>query len=166
MDSLNSNMDLRNKIIELALKEVGVCEAPPNSNSVKYNDWFYNKPVSGANYPWCGVFVSWVFYMAGISLPRLDYLRGFAGCQYAVKNVNKWGKIVTVPLPGDVVFFDWNGDGNFDHTGIFVKDLGKGLFQSIEGNTSFTNNSNGGEVMLRSDRRYKFVVFVRPNTLA
>ena len=78
---------------------------------------------------------------------------------------SKWGRLVTVPAVGDVVFFDWNGDGRFDHTGIFVKDLGKGLFQAVEGNTAFGNDSNGGEVMLRSDRKYKNAIFVRPNVL-
>ena len=109
--------------------------------------------------------MSWVFFNAKLPLGTIDYLRGFAGCPYAVRNVRKWGRLVTVPQPGDVVFFDWNGDGIFDHTGIFVKDLGKGLFQSIEGNTAFGNDSNGGEVMKRSDRKYKHAIFVRPKVL-
>jgi hypothetical protein len=109
--------------------------------------------------------VSWVFDQAGINLGKIGYSKGFAGCQTAVAKASKWGRIVTVPLPGDVVFFDWQGDGKFDHTGIFEKDLGKGLFQSIEGNTSFKNDSNGGMVMARADRKYKNAIFVRPNVL-
>lgn len=152
------------KVIEIAQKEIGTKESPPNSNSVKYNDWFYGHPVSGAAFPWCGAFVSWCFDQAGIPLGNIGYTRGFAGCDTAVHLAAKWGKIVTVPQPGDVVFFDWQGDGKFDHTGIFVKDNGKGLFQSIEGNTAYGNDSNGGEVMLR-ERKYKNAIFVRPNSL-
>ena len=56
---------------------------------------------------------------------------------------------------------DWQGDGKFDHVGLFVKDNGNGMFQTIEGNTSFGNDSNGGEVMSR-ERKYKHAIFVRP----
>ena len=154
-----------NKIIETAQNEIGVKEHPPGSNCVKYNDWFYGTEVRGSSYPWCGAFVSWVFNEAGSPLGTIDFRRGFAGCRYATQNIKKWGVQVTVPQPGDVVFFDWDGNGVFDHTGIFVRDLGGGYFESIEGNTSFKNNSNGGEGMRRADRRYKNAIFVRPNVV-
>lgn len=51
----------REKVISLAKSECGTTEWPPNSNNVKYNTWFYKKPVSGSAYPWCAVFVSWLF---------------------------------------------------------------------------------------------------------
>ena len=151
----------KEKILEIALAEVGTKENPPNSNKVKYNTWIYGKEVSGPQYPWCGAFVSWCYYMAGMPIQKAGLKKGFVGCPYAVANVSKWGRIVTVPQPCDVVFFDWNGDGKFDHTGLFVKDNGGGLFQSVEGNTAFGNDSNGGEVMIR-ERKYKNAIFVRP----
>ena len=149
------------RILEIATAEIGVSENPPNSNSVKYNDWIYGKKVSGSAYPWCGAFVSWCFYMAGFPIQKAGLKKGFVGCQYAVANLKKWGRLVTVPKAEDIVFFDWNGDGKFDHTGIFVKDLGNGLFEAIEGNTAFGNDSNGGQVMRRADRKYKHAIFVR-----
>lgn len=151
------------RLIEVATNEIGVVEEP--INKVKYNDWIYQKPTSGKSYAWCGAFVSWVFNEAGLNLGRIDLSRGFVGCPFAVKNIHKWGKLVTVPTEGCVVFYDWDGNGVFDHTGIFVKDLGKGLFEAIEGNTSFKDNSNGGQVMRRSDRKYKHAIFVLPNVL-
>lgn len=48
-------------IINTAKSQVGVKEVPAGSNKVKYNKWFYGKDVSGSGYPWCMVFVSWVF---------------------------------------------------------------------------------------------------------
>ncbi len=150
------------KLIEIAEKEIGVSEQPPQSNKVKYNTWFYGKEVSGSAYAWCGAFVSWVYAQAGMPLGTIDYLKGFAGCPYAVKNVAKWGKIVTAPEAGDVVFFDWDKNGRHDHTGIFEKDLGGGFFSSIEGNTAIGNDSNGGSVMRRK-RSYSMAIFVRPN---
>jgi hypothetical protein len=153
------------RLIQVALKEVGTKESPPDSNKVKYNDWVYNRDgVQGSQYPWCAAFVSWCFNEAGIPLPRIDVVKGYVGCNFAVNNAAKWGKIVSEPKSGDIVFFDWNGDGKFDHTGIFVKDLTNGLFQSIEGNTSPANDSNGGEVMVRQ-RKFKNVVFIRPKVL-
>lgn len=151
------------KLIEIAESQIGVIEKP--TNEVIYNTWIYNKVVNGPQYAWCGAFVSWCFDQAGLPLGTIDLKRGFVGCPYAVKNIHKWGKQVTVPTEGCIVFYDWQGDGKFDHTGIFVKDLGGGLFEAIEGNTSFKDNSNGGSVMRRSDRKYKFAIFVQPNVL-
>jgi hypothetical protein len=153
-----------NIIIQKATAEIGTKEFPADSNKVKYNTWIYGKEVSGPNYPWCGAFVSWVYDQAGMNLGNIGLKNGFVGCPYAVEKLAKWGKIVTVPEEGDVVFFDWQGDGKFDHTGIFQEDINKeGQFWSIEGNTALTNDSNGGEVMLRK-RKYKNCIFVRPNS--
>jgi len=51
----------RTAIIARARGELGVKEAPYGSNKVKYNTWFYGKAVSGSDYPWCAVFICWVF---------------------------------------------------------------------------------------------------------
>lgn len=146
-----------NKILEIAAAEIGTKEEPAGSNQTQYGEWFGLNGVS-----WCGIFVSWCFDHAGFPLGNIGYKKGFAGCQTAVANIVKWGRLVTIPKEGDIVFYDWQGDGKFDHTGIFVKDLGKELFEAIEGNTAFGNDSNGGMVMRRADRKYKHVIFVRP----
>ena len=145
------------KLIEIARQEIGQTESPPDSNITKYSKWF---GLSGV--PWCAEFVSWVYHHAGQPLPNIGFRKGFAGCQTAVAYFRKNGKVVTVPEPGDIVFFDWNGDGRFDHTGIFVKKFDEIWFETIEGNTSLTNQSNGGQVMLRQRKFSKNVIFVRP----
>lgn len=134
------------KIIEVALQEIGETENPPNSNISKYNTWF-----GLLEQPWCAMFVSWCYYHAGFPITGMGYPKGYAGCQTAYNYFLKNNLIVTHPQPGDIVLFDWNGDHRYDHTGIFVKwiDEVKGIFESIEGNTSSTNNSNGGNVELR-----------------
>jgi len=144
------------KIVEIAVKEIGQTESPKNSNNSKYNKWF-NLP----NLPWCGMFVSWCYAMRGKPLPNIGYSKGFAGCQTAVAYFKMNNRITKEPNPGDIVFFDWNGDGRYDHTGIFVMWLEKGkTFHSVEGNTAIGNDSNGGEVMLRK-RTYHNVLFVK-----
>ena len=141
------------KIVEIATKEIGVVESPKNSNKTKYGKWFGFDGVA-----WCGMFVSWCYAQAGTPLPNIGFLKGFAGCQTAVAYFKKNNKITKEPKAGDIVFFDWNNDGRFDHTGIFVKWIDKNTFESIEGNTSLTNQSNGGQVMLRK-RNNKSVLF-------
>jgi hypothetical protein len=146
------------KVVEIASKEIGQGETPKNSNNSKYNKWAKLQSL-----PWCGMFVSWCYEQVGAPLPKIGFaFHGFAGCQTAVAYFRKNNRVTTNPVPGNIVFFDWNGDGRFDHTGIFVRwiEIGK-TFESIEGNTAIGNDSNGGEVMLRSRKNIN-VLFVDP----
>lgn len=148
------------KILEIAEKEIGTTEIPRNSNKSKYGKWFGLDGVA-----WCGMFVSWCYAFAGVPLPKIGFTKGFAGCQTAVAYFRGENKITTDPIPGDIVFFDWNNDGRFDHTGLFVKWMNKevGEFETIEGNTALNNNSNGGVVMRRVRNLTKNnVIFARP----
>ena len=146
------------KVVEVATTQIGVKESPLNSNKTKYGVWGKYNSV-----PWCGLFVSWCYAQVGAPLPKIGFsFPGFAGCQTAVAYFRKNNRVTTNPVAGNIVFFDWNGDGRFDHTGIFVKwlEVGK-TFESIEGNTSMTNQSNGGEVMRRTRKNIN-VLFVDP----
>ena len=145
------------KVVAIAQNEVGQGEVPLNSNKTKYGKWFGWQGV-----PWCGIFVSWCYAQVGAPLGNIGFKKGFAGCQTAVAYFRKNNRVTTNPAPGNIVFFDWNGDGRFDHTGIFVKwlDVGK-TFESVEGNTSLTNQSNGGQVMSRIRKNIN-VLFVDP----
>jgi len=145
------------KLIEIASKEVGQGEVPLNTNKTKYGKWFGFDGVA-----WCGMFVSWCYAMAGKPLGNIGFSKGFAGCQTAVAYFKKVGKTTKSPVEGDIVFFDWNADGRYDHTGIFLKWIEPNVkFETIEGNTAIGNDSNGGEVM-RRNRTNKNVLFVHP----
>ena len=143
-------------IVAIAEKEIGYTETPANSNKTKFGKWFGFDGVA-----WCGMFVSWCYDKAGFPLGNVGFSEGFARCQPAVGHYKKKNKVTTKPVQGDIVFFDWNGDGRFDHTGIFVKDIDGKSFETIEGNTSLINQSNGGQVMRRK-RKYVNVLFVHP----
>lgn len=52
-------------IIKTASNEIGVKET--GNNNVKYNTEYYGKAVNGDAYPWCAVFVWWVFKHSGAS---------------------------------------------------------------------------------------------------
>lgn len=142
------------KIVEVAKKEIGQVEIPKNSNKTKYGHWF-----GMDGYAWCGMFVSWCYFMAGQQLPKIGFSKGFAGCQTAVAYFKKNGQVTKTPIAGDIVFFDWNKDGRYDHTGIFVKWLNENEFETIEGNTAVGNDSNGGQVMRRK-RNKSVAIFV------
>jgi peptidoglycan hydrolase-like protein with peptidoglycan-binding domain len=79
---------------------------------------------------------------------------------YAIKkkmNVS-WAK----KKKGDIVLFDFNGNGTSDHIGI-VKSINKdGSITTIEGNTGAGNNANGGQVQRRIRYKYQVNFFVRP----
>jgi len=145
------------KIVELASREVGYSESPAGTNKNKYGKWFGFDGVA-----WCAIFVSWVYDKAGSKLGNIGFKNGFAGCQSGHAYFKKKGWITETPVEGDIVLFDWNADGRFDHTGIFVRHIeSEKLFETIEGNTSSGNNSNGGQVQVRK-RNYVNVVFVHP----
>lgn len=144
-------MDISN-VVEIARQQVGYFEI--KGNKTKYGEWFGLNGV-----PWCGIFVSWCYAMGGVPLPKIGFKRGFAGCQTAAEYFKIHGLIVKTPTVGDIVLYDWQGDGRYDHTGIFLKHNENNTFAAIEGNTSTVNQSNGGSVMVRT-RHYKNCIFV------
>lgn len=148
------------RIIEIAKAEVGTKESPANSNKTKYGKWFGLDGVA-----WCAIFVSWCYFQAGKRLPKIGFTLGFAGCQTGYAYFKKNGWITNNPVVGDIVLFDWNLDGRYDHTGIFNGWVSETKFNTFEGNTSISNQSNGGEVMAR-ERDKKFAIFVHvPDTM-
>ena len=144
-------MDLTN-VVKVARQEVGYSES--KGNLTKYGEWF------GLNgMPWCGIFVSWCYAMAGVKLPNIGFKRGFAGCQTAAEYFKAHGFIVKTPKAGDIVLYDWQGNGHYNHAGIYLDHKDKQTFMAIEGNTSTTSRNNGGSVMFRA-RHYKNCIFI------
>ena len=143
------------KIIDIAEREIGTKEAPPNSNNVKYNTWYYGHPVSGSAYPWCAVFVSWVFK------DDQALCKKTASCVDMLTWFERNGQIVKDPQPGDIVFFKYSTNARrTNHVGI-VKAVNGNTLRTIEGNTSVSSNDNGGSVMERV-RGSNIVAYARP----
>ena len=97
-------MTAKEKIISIALNEVGYEESPPNSNKTKYG-----KFIGMDGVPWCGLFVSWCYVKAGQAIKGAGLRLGFSGCQYAVANISKWGKKVSEPEAGNAYFSPTTG---------------------------------------------------------
>jgi len=130
-----------------AIPEIGTKENPARSNRQKYGEWYGMNGV-----PWCACFVTWCDLLG--AAPTKSFQRGvwYSYVPYIV-NDGRLGRnglsLTSSPIPGDLVCYDWSRDGEYDHVGLFEKWVSGRTFQAIEGNTSTTDNSNGGEVMRR-----------------
>lgn len=137
-------------VLRLAGYEVGTVETP--NNKTEYNRWYGGASFDGQ--PWCATFVSWVFHKAGLPLPA-STAKGFAYTPSGAAWFQKQGRWHnTQPRAGDVVFFDWPGDGvnRISHVGIVDSVNPNGSVNTIEGNTqpgTAGNQSDGGAVHRR-----------------
>ena len=137
---------------------LGYTESPPGTNANVFGAWY------GMQYePWCAMFVSYCYEIAG---PSPSFVAGsrYAYCPYILDDAyaGRNGLAVTLePIAGDLALFDWHDDATPDHIGIFERWVGTHTFESIEGNTSTSNDSNGGQVMRRKrDAIHDGVTFV------
>jgi len=148
---------LRQKALKAAQGQIGVKENPAGSNQTKFTDWY------GMVGPWCAMFTTWCWETQGDSPSFVSGSR-YAYVPYIVSDARsvRYGLSTTSsPIPGDLVCYDWEGDGTYDHVGIFESGTASS-WNAIEGNTSTSNQSNGGEVMRRSrSTAQAAVTFVR-----
>lgn len=117
--------------------------------------------------PWCAMFVSYCFYLAGaLPLIKVTGKKGFASCNAGLAAFAKAGMLVPVgkAKAGDIVFFNFDADVHTaEHVGFVYSNDGKNLI-TFEGNTSpekLKNGSqaNGGGVYKRK-RPYSLIMAV------
>jgi len=144
-------LTLGQKALAVMLKYEGVKENPAGSNHTQFGVWY---GVDRA--PWCNILVSYCYVSAGSKAFVRGHDYSYVPTMDADARAGRNNLRIAHPGPitGDVVTFDWDHDGNPDHTGLFIKwlDDAHTKFESIEGNTGIGNNSNGGEVLKRNDR--------------
>ena len=116
-------------LINLAFSQIG--ETEQSINNIKYNTWYYGRPVNGAEFPWCSVFVSWCANQANISQDVIPHtasvykLRMFfesKGLYYSSSNY--------YPKRGDILFKQRD---NLNHVGLVIGITDKGIL-AVEGN--------------------------------
>ena len=112
-------------IVEVALTQLG------NQGGQPYWSWYgFNSRVE-----WCACFVSWCADQCGYIESGL--VPKFAGCVDGAnwfKSNGKWQDRTYEPKVGDIIFFDWKGDGTTDHVGI-VEKCENGTVYTVEGNS-------------------------------
>jgi hypothetical protein len=128
---------LREKLVqnELAATKLGIHEVGGNN----HGPWvkrFLGEVGLPEGYAWCDAFQS--FEMDGVAGHRLPIESASVAQTYATGK--KLGWAVSKPARGDLVCYDFDGDGQFnDHIGLVVGVLGLGpvlTLQTVEGNTS------------------------------
>jgi hypothetical protein len=126
------------KALELAQKEIGYQESPPESNHNKFGVEYKFDRV-----PWCVIFESIMFKHAGF--PSFRYAAVEAIHADAALSRNGL-RLVRTPQAGDVAGYKFDGDP-YAHTGFFVEWISQGkTFKDLSGNTGAASVSNGGEV--------------------
>ena len=138
--SQSVTMSVGQAILSVAQGEVGTLEN--GSNNIKYN----SDMGIGQGTAYCSTFLSWCAKKAQVSIP------GYSGyCSTWERNAksNKTWVSKSDLKSGDIVFFDWEGDGSADHVGILESRSGS-TYVTIEGNTSNPNGS--GEGVFRKNR--------------
>lgn len=94
---------------------------------------FANKPYNNDS-AWCAAFTSWLWKEAGYDVSWTDY-------DYVPAVWNDAGAMglqrdsTAQAQPGDLIVFDWEGDGTPDHIGM-VESVSGGTIHTIEGNSS------------------------------
>lgn len=113
-------------IVEVALTQIG------NEGGKPYWSWYgFDSRVE-----WCACFVSWCADQCGYIDSGL--IPKFSGCVDGAnwfKSNNRWHDRNYEPKAGDIIFFDWEGDGTTDHVGI-VEKCENGTVYTVEGNSS------------------------------
>lgn len=130
-------------VLAEARKHLGYVEG--RDNSTKFGIWYGVDRVA-----WCMIFVEYVFHHAGASNlihPKTAYT------PTAAQWFRERGRLDRTPRVGDLVFFNWPDSVNrIQHVGI-VEAVERDAIITIEGNTSTTNQSDGGRVMRRRRAR-------------
>ena len=155
-------MTEKEKVINIALGEVGYREKETNSNlddktanagDENYTKYardldnvagFYNGKKNG--YDWCDIFVDWCFVKAlgaerAMQLLNQPEKSGGAGCGVSMSYFEKIERLFKSPSLGDQIFFT-DGESIY-HTGL-VYDVDDTKVYTVEGNT------NGGQVAKKS----------------
>lgn len=140
---------IRDKIVQVALAEVGTYEQGGNTNKIKYNDWYQpmHTWLTGRD-EYCAIFTIWCMNEVGMYVtnskgpPAIDN----AACTGMSDLYMKYDRFVYAtsnytPRPGDLIFFTkWvpykNSVGyKSNHVGLVVSCDGEYVY-TVEGNTS------------------------------
>ena len=156
------------KALAWAASQIGYTRWDDPEEGSLYGRWYAKK--HGAYYgtsgvPFCAMFASWCLTDDdGASvIPGGD----FAYVPYGINAARSAGQLVAPSnaAPGDLICFDWDGDGVADHVGLVEANYGSWV-QTIEGNTSSGaagSQSNGGGVWRRTRDGDSVCAVIRPS---
>lgn len=105
-----------------------------------FSEWYIGNYADNPGWnqytPWCACFLSWAADQKKASIdgdpPRFAKVDDGMN---AFQTQKKWRDSSATPIPGDYVFFDWDGDRDPDHVGAVL---------CVEGNYLYTIEGNSG----------------------
>lgn len=112
-------------IVEVALTQLG------NEGGQPYWSWYG----FGGRVEWCACFTSWCADQCGYL--ESGIIPKFSLCSDGVnwfKGKGQWQDRSYEPTAGNIIFFDWDGDGTIDHVGIVEKSE-NGVVYTVKGNS-------------------------------
>ena len=155
-------MDIK-KLMQLCEADVGYKEG--TNNDTKFGVWY------GLNHqPWCAMSASNKYYAAGMinAVAPKNKPKGFASCAEWLKYLTNNHQLVPVgqARAGDIIFYDWQGDGIADHVGTCKGNNTTLKYLNVyEGNTSsgsVGSQSNGDGYYLRKRSYATIMAVARP----
>ncbi|MBS5975985.1 MAG: CHAP domain-containing protein [Actinomyces urogenitalis] len=162
-------MSVQQQVLQRAASRIGYyAPADPQVGSEAARYWYHRGRGAWLLGPstriwWCMLFVSMCLDECG----QVGAIGGYsshtdttiaqarrAGCQLVP---------VSQAAPGDVVIFNWDG-GATDHVGLVERNLGGGVLQTIEGNTSSgaKGSQSAGNGVWRRRRSRSIAAVIRP----
>ena len=144
MDRVELTGNYRTDLLSIARTQLGYTESSDNyivnedqtiRGYTRYGDWYGDKYGD-----WCAMFLSFCLNYAEVEGMPLD-----SDCQNWIQNLSDETqdlyrtKDVYDPRPGDLIFFDWNGDGLANHVGLVerLEENENGIvLTTLEGNSS------------------------------
>ncbi|MBE5935180.1 MAG: CHAP domain-containing protein [Lachnospiraceae bacterium] len=103
-----------------------------------YGEWWAARVGNSAfkDAKWCAMFLSWCANEAGISEKTVGYFAACSHWQEFYQNNGRWhAKDGYTPKRGDIIFFDYDGDGSANHNGV-VESVSGSKVTALEGNVN------------------------------
>lgn len=154
-------------VISIADGEIGYYAPDDPEPGSKYGRWMAD--VTGEDWLrgpstsiwWCMIFVSWVMNQANVKWDAMPSYNTNTTISRVRQGMGGYFVSCEEASTGDVVIFDWGGDGDTDHVGIIEENFGN-YIQTIEGNTSGSDwgSQSAGNGVHRRTRSWDSVACV------
>ena len=159
-------MPTAQQVMVTACQEIGYSRWDDPEEGSKYGRDYATRHgayFGASGVPFCAMFVTWCFRQWDATPPGGD----FAYVPHVIQRAAATDQLVNKYDAefGDIVCFDWDGDGVADHVGFVYENHGS-YVQTVEGNTSSGSGgsqSNGGGVYSRARYWEDICAVVRPD---
>jgi len=160
----------------VGIDEVGTKEDPANSNDGPRIRQ-YQSTTEAFQISWGASFITWCFFESGTDLGGVAWSSSSSESWFDTARANNQNGTKVGPnnttvktirqsqvIEGDIVLFDWDreSEGIFDRVGLVnIPPTRDGMFQSLEGNIDYDEQSNGGQVIQIMRNVLQVVAWVR-----